>query len=109
MKKIQIPPAAGPLPGDRLRTSRGFLRRNPDQKQRGRCDHGKGKNVRTEGNVNGEESRDRAVRIGSLWNRTAEDGRNYKSGVVDFGPLGELHVVLFREEKKNADGDDENE
>ena len=69
----------------------------------------KEKNVRTEGNVNGEESRDRAVRIGSLWNRTAEDGRNYKSGVVDFGHLGELHVAPFREEKKNADGDDENE
>ena len=51
----------------------------------------------------GEESRERAVRIGSLWNRTSEDGKHYKSGVVDFGPLGELHVALFRETEKKSD------
>ena len=55
------------------------------------------------------EAKEEIIRIGSLWNRTVEDGRNYKSGVVDFGPLGELQVALFREKKKNVDGNDENE
>ena len=50
-----------------------------------------------------KESREKAVRIGSLWNRTSEDGLHYKSGVVDFGPLGELHVALFWEKEKKSD------
>ena len=75
----------------------------------------KEKNInRTEEKVSGNEAvetqepREKAVRIGALWNRTSEKGKNYKSGVVDFGPLGELHVALFREEKdeekKNENG-----
>ena len=67
----------------------------------------KEKNInRTEEKVSGNEAvetqepREKAVRIGALWNRTSENGKNYKSGVVDFGPLGELHVALFQEEKK---------
>lgn len=54
-------------------------------------------------NTEKKESQDRAVRIGSLWNRTSEDGKNYKSGVMDFGPLGELHVALFRETEKKSE------
>jgi len=73
----------------------------------------KEKNInRTEEKVSEEtqEPREKAVRIGALWNRTSETGKHYKSGVVDFGPLGELHVALFPEEKKNDnENEDENE
>jgi len=43
------------------------------------------------------------VRIGALWNRVTEEGKKYKGGRLDLGPLGEVSVALFHETEKQSD------
>ena len=48
------------------------------------------------------EAKEKIIRIGALWNRVTEDGKKYKGGRLDLGPLGEVSVALFHETEKKS-------
>jgi len=50
-----------------------------------------------------EKQEGKIVRVGALWNRVTEEGKKYKGGLLDLGPLGEVSVALFREKEKESD------
>jgi len=52
---------------------------------------------------NVETKEEKIIRIGALWNRTTEDGKRYKGGRLNLGPLGEVSVALFHETEKKSD------
>ncbi len=52
---------------------------------------------------NVEAKEEKIVRIGALWNKVTEEGRKYKGGRLDLGPLGEVSVALFHETEKKSD------
>ncbi|AEH45819.1 hypothetical protein Thein_1965 [Thermodesulfatator indicus DSM 15286] len=55
------------------------------------------------GQNNKEVKKEKLVKIGSLWNRVMDEGKKYKGGRLDLGPLGRVSVALFREEEKESD------
>jgi len=42
-------------------------------------------------------------RIGALWKKTDKKGKEYYSGNVDLGALGEIRVMVFENEPKQEE------
>ena len=38
-------------------------------------------------------------RVGALWNKKDKKGRDYMSGTVEFGNLGAINIMAFKNEK----------
>ena len=38
-------------------------------------------------------------RIGALWEKTDKKGRDYLSGTIDLGVLGEMNIMIFQNDK----------
>ncbi|MBZ0158431.1 MAG: DUF736 domain-containing protein [Alphaproteobacteria bacterium] len=44
-----------------------------------------------------------AKRIGALWKRESRDGKKFLSGVLDLGPMGDVNIAVFVNDKKEKD------
>lgn len=45
-------------------------------------------------------------RIGALWNKKDKSGKDFMSGTLDLGALGEAKIMIFKNEKKEENHPD---